>query len=206
LCKNIATFAGRDARREASNKLIGKGKSAMAKSVTRRQLLGWAGIGMASATVLAACGGGSSAPAQPAASGATTAANAPAAGSGGEVKLEIGSAGSDSKFDKETLEAPAGSKITLTFKNNASADTNKLFNWVLVQPGKQLLVVNDGLMEGEANNYVKANDPNVIAMTKLVKPGESETITFDAPPPGQYPYVSTFPGFYTRMRGVLTIK
>jgi azurin len=165
-----------------------------------------AGMGVASTAMLAACGGGS-APAQPAA-GQTTApdAAAPAAGSGGAVTLELGSDGDDSKFDNEQLEAPAGSKITLAFKNNAAAESQKLFNWVLVQPGKQLLVVNDGLMEGEASGYIKPGDPNVIAATKLLKPGESETITFDAPPPGQYPYVSTFPGFYTRMKGVLTIK
>ncbi len=132
--------------------------------------------------------------------------SAPAAGSGGEVSLEISSDGNDSKFDKETLEAPAGSKITLVFKNNAAADSQKQFNWVLVQPGKQLLVVNDGLMEGEANGYIKPGDANVIAATKLLKPGESETITFDAPAPGTYPYVSTFPGFYTRMKGVLNVK
>ncbi len=175
----------------------------MAKTVSRRKLLGWAGIGLISAAALGACGG---APAQPAASNASTPANAPAAGSGGEVKLEIGSEGSDSKFDKEQLEAPAGSKITLTFRNNATADTQKLFNWVLVQPNKQLQVVNDGLMEGEANGYIKPNDPNVIAATKLLKPGESETITFDAPPAGSYPFISTFPGFYTRMNGTLVIK
>lgn len=175
----------------------------MARTFTRRQLMQLAGTGVASMAVLAACGG--SAPAQPAAGGQTSAA-APAAGSGGEVTLEIGSDGSDSKFDKEILEAPAGSKITLVFKNNATADSQKLFNWVLVQPGKQLLVVNDGLMEGEANGYIKPGDTNVIVATKLLKPGESETITFDAPPPGEYPYVSTFPGFYTRMKGVLNVK
>jgi azurin len=178
----------------------------MAKTLTRRHLIRLAGTGVAGMAVLAACGGGGSAPAQPAASGQSGASNAPAAGSGGEVTLEIGSDGNDSKFNKEQLEAPAGSKITVKFTNNAAADTQKLFNWVLVQPGKQLLVVNDGLMEGEANGYIKPGDPNVVAATKLLKPGESESITFDAPPPGQYPYVSTFPGFYTRMKGVLTIK
>lgn len=174
----------------------------MAKTFSRRQMLGWAGASLAGMTVLAACGG-NSAPAQP-----TSSSQSGQSGqsTGGEVKLAIGSAGNDSRFDNETLEAPAGSKITLTFKNNANADSAKLFNWVLVQPGKQLLVVNDGLMEGEANGFIKPNDPNVIAATKLLKPGESETITFDAPAPGQYPYVSTYPGFYTRMRGVLTVK
>lgn len=159
------------------------------------------GFGVASGVALAACGGGAPA-AAPAASGGA----APAAGSGAEVTLEISSAGDDSKFDKEALEAKAGSKISVKFTNKAKAETSKQFNWVLVKPGMQLRVVNDGLTEGESSGYVKPGDTNVIIATKLLKPGESETVTFDAPEPGTYPYVCTFPGFYTRMRGVLTIK
>jgi azurin len=163
------------------------------------------GCGLASSAALVACGGGggdggggqSAQPAAPA---------APAAGSGGDVTLEISSIGDDSKFDKEQLEAPAGSKITLVFKNAAKPESNKQFNWVLTRPGTHLRVVNAGASEGEANGYVKPNDENVIAATRLIKGGESDTITFDAPPPGEYTYVSTFPGYYTRMRGVLTIK
>jgi len=147
---------------------------------------------------LTACGGGG-------ASG-PTGSSAPAAGSGPAITLAIGSAGDDSRFDKETLVAPAGSKITLTFSNKAKPETNRQFNWVLVKPGTQLKVVNDGLTEGEANGFVKPNDPNVIVATKLLKAGESDSVTFDAPAPGDYPYVCTYPGFYTRMRGVLTIK
>ena len=164
--------------------------------ISRRRYLRFTGIGMA-AIGLVACGdGGSDAP--------TPAPNAPAAGSGGAVTLEIASAGEDSRFDKERLEAPGGSKITVKFKNNSTG--SKLFNWVLTQPGKYLKVVNDGTDEGEANGYVKPNDENVIAHTKLLKAGESDTLTFDAPPPGEYPYVCTNPGYFARMKGVLVVK
>ncbi len=53
---------------------------------------------------------------------------------------------------------------------------------------------------------MKPNDDRVIAYSKLLKAGESDTITFDAPPPGEYPYTCTNPGYYVRMRGVLMIK
>jgi azurin len=156
------------------------------------------GGSLATSAALAACGGGGQPTATPAAG--------PAAGSGGEVTLEIGSLGDDSKFDKEQLEAPAGSIITLVFRNQASPNTNKQFNWVLTKPGTHLRVVNAGASEGEASGYLKPNDENVIAATKLIKAGESDMITFNAPPPGEYTYVSTFPGYYTRMRGILTIR
>lgn len=179
----------------------------MSSNISRRRFIHVLGFGAASGVALAACGGGApaSAPADASASAPSASGGAAPAGSGGDVTLEIASAGDDSKFDKEALEAKAGSKITVKFTNNAKPETNKQFNWVLVKKGMQLKVVNDGLTEGEASGYVKPGDPNVIIATKLLKPGESETVTFDAPEPGQYPYVCTFPGFYTRMRGVLTI-
>ncbi|NJM40554.1 MAG: hypothetical protein HC853_07190 [Anaerolineae bacterium] len=169
----------------------------MAKQrMTRRRWLQLTGISIA-AMGLAACGdGGSDAP--------TPAPNAPAAGSGGEIALEVNSAGEDSRYDKERLEAPAGAKITLTFTNRSTG--SKLFNWVLTQPERFLQVVNDGSAESEANGFLKPNDANVIAHTKLLKAGESDTITFDAPAPGEYPYICTTPGYFARMKGVLVVS
>jgi azurin len=149
---------------------------------------------MAGATVLAACGGGGAAP--------TT---APAAG-GGAVTLEIGSKGDELAFDKTTLEAPAGSKITLNFKNNSNPGANLLHNWVLTKPGAAEGVEADGIAAGEANGYIKPNDDRVLANTKMIKGGETSSVTFDAPAAGQYPYVCTFPGHGVLMKGTLTIQ
>ncbi len=164
--------------------------------ISRRRYLQLAGMGI-TAIGLAACGDGGS-------GASTPAPNAPTAGSGGAVALELGSAGEDSRYDKERLEAPAGSKITLKFTNRSTG--SKLFNWVLTQPGKFLQVVNDGSAESEANGFLKPNDGNVIVHTKLLKAGESDAITFDAPPPGEYPYICTTPGYFARMKGVLVVK
>lgn len=151
------------------------------------------------ATLLAACGGGGSGAAPAAAP--TANANAP------EVKLNLSTKAGTPYFDNEKLEAAAGSRISLTFKNAAEAGSNRLFNWVLVKPGKMLIVVSAGQSDGnEGTDYVKPNDENVIAHTKLVQPGQSETISFAAPEPGEYPYICTFPGLYTTMKGTLTVK
>lgn len=167
----------------------------MSTRFTRRQFLRSAlfASGLSSSALLVvACGG---------AGGTSGGAAAPEAG-GATVNFEL-TADDTVDFSQEKLEAEAGSTISLTFKNQS---TNKLFNWVLAQPGKMLRVVTDGAAEGEQNEYLRPNDENVIVKTKLLKPGESETITFNAPPPGQYPFFCTYPGYYTRMNGSLTIK
>jgi azurin len=167
----------------------------MAQIVSRRNFLKTVTLsgGMAAgAVVLAACGGGTPAPAQPAA--------------GAAVTLEIGSKGDELAYDKATLEAAAGSKITLNFKNNSQPASNLLHNWVLVKPGTADGVAADGIAAGEPNDYLKANDDRVLAHTKMVKGGDSSSVTFDASAAGAYDYICTFPGHAVLMKGVLTIK
>jgi azurin len=167
----------------------------MALAMSRRQFLKTVGVlgGMAAASaVIAACGGSS---------GGSSATQVPAGG--GATNLTIGSKGEELLYDKDKLEATAGSKVTLIFKNNSTALEH---NWVLVKQGTEEAVANAGLTAGEAKNYLKDDDPNVLAHTKMVKAGQSETITFDAPPAGTYPYICTFPGHHVLMKGTLTVK
>lgn len=170
----------------------------MDREISRRRFLTLMGLSLAAGAALAACGGDAGQPAQP---------TAPPPGSGGEVSLSIASRGSTPFYDQERLEVKAGARVTLTFKNAADLGSNRLFNWVLVKPNRKLRVVTDGQSEGSPEtSYVKPNDPNVIAYTRLVAAGESDTITFDAPPPGEYPYICTFPGYYNTMNGVLVVQ
>jgi azurin len=166
----------------------------MATNNSRRGFLKQVVLGgalFAGAGVLAACGGGAASP-------------APSTG-GSAVTLDIGSKGDELAFDKTTLEAPAGSKITLNLKNNSQPAVNLLHNWVLVKPGTADGVAADGITAGEANNYLKPNDDRVIAATTLIKGGESTSVTFDAPAAGTYDFLCTFPGHNVLMKGTLTI-
>jgi azurin len=170
----------------------------MTREISRRRFLAFVGMSLIAGSALSACGGDSGQPAQP---------TAPPAGAGGEVSLSLASKGSTPFYDQERLEVKAGARVTLTFKNAADPGSNRMFNWVLVKPNTQLRVVSDGQSEGSPEtSYVKPNDPNVIAHTRLVAAGESDTITFDAPPPGEYPFVCTFPGYYNTMNGVLVVQ
>lgn len=163
----------------------------MPSVMSRRTFVKFAGLA-GSATLLAACGGGGSAPAP--------------AGPKPSVNLEIASVGDELKWDKTELEAPANSSITLKLSNKSNPSSALQHNWALVKPGQVDAVANAGLAAGEGSGYVKAGDPNVIADTGLIGGGADKSITFDAPAPGQYPYICTFPGHNVTMRGTLTIK
>jgi azurin len=59
-----------------------------------------------------------------------------------------------------------------------------------------------------AHDYVPPGAKQVLAHTKLLGPGESDTVTFNAPfVPGVYLYLCSFPGHYTQgTKGLMTVK
>ena len=200
--------------------------------VTRRGLLKISGLAVGSAigsAVLAACGGSSAPPilptstAKPAQSAEPTQTPDPdetavptadpskpaAPDAAGTVSLEIGTAtgAKEFKYSKDNLEAAAGSKIKLKFTNNTDKKDEVGHNWVLVKPGQEDSVIANGKAAGDNKDWLDVNDLGIIAHTKLIEGEQKDTITFDAPPPGKYTYLSTFPDQYAGgMKGTLTIK
>ena len=120
------------------------------------------------------------------------------------VEIQIGSVANTMTYDKTKLSVPAGSSVHLTMKNNATMATLP-HNWVLVKPGTEASVAAAGLKLGEAAGYFDVRDKDALAHTDLAKPGTTSEVTFDAPAPGDYPYICTFPGHYMMMKGVLTV-
>lgn len=108
------------------------------------------------------------------------------------VALAIAPDGDLLKFSTETLTAKAGAGVVLTFNNVA---INNQHNWVLVRAEDKAGVVTDGVGAGPANDWIKADDPRVIANTILLNPGDTAEVRFTAPEPGtNYQFVCTFPG------------
>ena len=54
--------------------------------------------------------------------------------------------------------------------------------------------------------FPETKKSDIIAHTKLLGPGEEETIEFTAPGAGQYQYFCSFPGHFALMKGVMTVK
>jgi azurin len=122
-----------------------------------------------------------------------------------KAEITIGVVGDTMAFDKPVLNVKAGQGVKLTFKNTATSPA-MLHDFVLTERGAEIEVVNASMSAGSAKGYY-ADSPKVIAHTKLLKPGESETISFSAPSsPGEYPYFCTFPGHFPLMKGSLKVQ
>ena len=106
---------------------------------------------------------------------------------------------------------PAGKKVELEFKNVGKLPKIAMgHNLVILKEGVSALSFSAKVLQagGNATNALPESVmEEVLAHTKLLGPGESETITFTAPEKaGAYQFVCTFPGHYAMMRGIMNVK
>lgn len=122
-------------------------------------------------------------------------------------KVEI--AGTDQmQFDKkEIVIAPDCTEVELTLKHSGKLPAQAMgHNWVLTKTADVAPVATDGLTAGLANQYLKKDDARVIAHTKVIGGGQSDTIKFPVSKltkGGAYTYFCSFPGHSSIMKGVL---
>ena len=112
--------------------------------------------------------------------------------------LDIAADGDALQFNTGMLSAQAGSEVVLTFNNVSTINQH---NWVLVNAGDKDAVAADGTAAGPANDWIKPDDPRVIAHTGLLDPGTTGEVRFTAPAAGAYEFVCTFPGHNFTMFG-----
>lgn len=96
--------------------------------------------------------------------------------------------------------------VTLHFDNSTATWQH---NWVLLRGDREAvdLLVADGRSRGAGSQFLPADRSAIIATTRLLEPGEAETISFPvSEPAGVYIFVCTVPGHYEGgMHGTLTI-
>ena len=105
------------------------------------------------------------------------------------------------KFDKKIIRVSSNQKVTLTLNHNGRFPAISMgHNFVLIK--KDVDVNEYGLRAAGArdSDYIPEGN-NEIAYTKMLGGGESDTITFDAPEPGKYVFICSFPGHYQLMMG-----
>ncbi|PND34453.1 azurin [Achromobacter sp. HZ01] len=82
-------------------------------------------------------------------------------------------------------------------------------NWVLTKEADRQGVATDGMNAGAAQDYVKQGDSRVIAHTKVIGGGESDSVTFDVSKltAGEaYAFFCSFPGHWAVMKGTLKLS
>ena len=109
-------------------------------------------------------------------------------------------------YDTKTISAKAGQKIKLTF-NNTHPTLPQPHNFVIGKAGTKdkMMTIAMSAMTLVDKGYIP-DSPDILAHTKLLQPGTSETIEFTLPAAGEYPYFCTFPGHVAIMNGVATAQ
>jgi azurin len=115
----------------------------------------------------------------------------------------------DMKFDVTSFQVKPGETVTVTMTNvGRMPKAGMAHNWVLLKKGTDAAKFAEAGEQHPQTEYIAPDhEPDVLAKTKLLGPGDSDSVTFAAPTqPGEYQYICTFPEHYPRgMRGVMTV-
>ncbi|HLS28244.1 MAG TPA: plastocyanin/azurin family copper-binding protein [Opitutales bacterium] len=142
---------------------------------------------------------------------ATTATAAPKAPEIKVIDGPITITGDDlMKFNVTEFAVKAGSEVKIIFKHIGKMPKEAMgHNLVVLEKGMNPIEFAGASVRFPRDEYISPDlKDSVIAFTRVLGPGEEQTITFTAPSEaGDYPFVCSFPGHTPAgMRGVMKVK
>lgn len=110
------------------------------------------------------------------------------------------------KFDQNMLLVEAGKTITLTLNHTGKFGKRGMgHNFVLLKADVDVSDFAQRAASAMKTEYIPEGD-EIIAYTKLLGGGDSDTIKFKAPKKGIYTFICTFPGHWQLMKGKFIVK
>ena len=124
-----------------------------------------------------------------------------------EFSIEVG----DSlKFSvSEIIASKDCESITISLAHSGKLPSNAMgHNWVLSKNADFQAIAAASQSAGLDNNYVPPGDDRVIAATKIIGGGESDSITFPAVDLNEesYTFFCSFPGHWAVMKGTFRVE
>ncbi len=127
----------------------------------------------------------------------------------GEVKTVEISADDTMRYDPAGFEVKAGQRVRIVLKNVGKLPKIAMgHNLIVLKEGAKMAEFAQAALTAKDSGYIpESKRGETIAYTKLLGPGESDSIEFSAPEkPGKYEYFCSFPGHWALMKGVITVK
>lgn len=108
----------------------------------------------------------------------------------------------------DLFKVKAGQDVKLTLKNVGKLPKESMgHNVVILKPGTDHAEFGGQSFKAKDNDYIPATfSSSIVAHTKLLGPGESDTITFKIDEPGVYTYICSFPGHFGTMKGTIVVE
>jgi azurin len=114
-------------------------------------------------------------------------------------------------FTTKAIEIDKSCKeFTVNLKHSGSLPKNVMgHNLVISKEADMQPIATDGLSAGIDKNYLKDGDARVIAHTKIIGAGETDSLKIDVSkldPNEKYGFFCSFPGHISMMKGAVTLK
>ncbi|HEX4375098.1 MAG TPA: plastocyanin/azurin family copper-binding protein, partial [Puia sp.] len=121
------------------------------------------------------------------------------------IKLE---ANENMRFNNELFRVKAGKKIWLILKNtSARSITSMTHNVVVLKSGVDIADFADVAHKAKNEQYVPSSlNSLIIAHTKMVSGGESDSVEFTILNAGVYDFICSFPGHWGTMQGKIVAQ
>lgn len=114
-------------------------------------------------------------------------------------------------FTAKAIEIDKSCKeFTVNLKHSGSLPKNVMgHNLVVSKEADMQPIATDGLSAGIDKDYLKEGDARVLAHTKIIGAGETDSLKIDVSkldPAEKYGFFCSFPGHISMMKGTVTLK
>ncbi|WP_296259046.1 MULTISPECIES: azurin [unclassified Pseudomonas] len=114
-------------------------------------------------------------------------------------------------FDTKAIEIDKSCKeFTVNLRHSGSLPKNVMgHNLVISKEADMSSIATDGLSVGIDKDYLKEGDARVLAHTKVIGAGETDSLKIDVSkldPAEKYGFFCSFPGHISMMKGTVTLK
>lgn len=125
----------------------------------------------------------------------------------GKIVLEL-YAGDDMKFNTKVLKAKVGQPVKLFLKHTGTAPVTSMgHNVVILKPETSVGKFANAAIDAKETAYIPAGfEQDVVAHTKMLGGGETDTIEFTFDAAGEYVFMCSFPGHSALMKGIVKVS
>jgi azurin len=108
---------------------------------------------------------------------------------------------------QQRLDLPFSKTVRLIYKNDAPLDSKISHNVAIIRPERVAAVI-AVLQDHDYDLDSVRGSADILALTRVLNPGQEDTVDFSPPAPGEYVYICLMPGHgdMLGMRGILALK